>query len=299
MRSDDLVFISYAREDQSWAERLYADLRKYEINAWLDVRCLQAGCNWQFEVKRAIRASRYFLLLLSKHSITKRGFVQREIKEAIRVLEEFPTGSIFLMPVRLDKTEPIDDELRELNWVELRPNYHEGLARILSSLSPLKSAPLVVVADKESVPTAPLQVIDRGREVTINLPLILGSRASISYAPFRTRKEFFQQFIDRLPTDAIFADRSLSYYITLDTRHPDVLLGDDLKEKYPVYITLVLQNAFHELEARVEGFTVILAFGGIKRKLGVPYDAIKSISIPEIGLSISADHSDNEARQSS
>lgn len=121
MDSREIVFISYAREDQSWAERLYMDLRKQEVNAWLDIRCLAAGSDWKLEIKKAIRNSRYFILLLSKHSVTKRGFVQKEMKEAINVLQEFPKGSIFLIPARLDQTEPVDDELRALNWVDVAP----------------------------------------------------------------------------------------------------------------------------------------------------------------------------------
>ena len=286
MVTEDLVFISYAREDQAWAERLYMDLRKQEINAWLDARCLAAGADWQFEIKRAIRDSRYFILLLSKHSLNKRGFVQKEMKEAFDVLQEFPKGSIFLIPARLDKTEPIDEELRELNWVDLNPNYHDGLARILSSLASLNPAPLHI-SGGTNVPKTPVKIIDKGKEITVDMPLILGPRASISYAPFRSRVEFLKQFIDHLPTDSIFSDRSISYYITLDTRHESALLGDDLKSKYPEYITLVLQNTFRELEARDEGFSVILAFGGVERTIAVPYEAIQVIRVPEIGLSVS------------
>lgn len=286
MVTEDLVFISYAREDQSWAERLYMDLRKQEINAWLDVRCLAAGADWQFEIKRAIRDSRYFILLLSKHSINKRGFVQKEMKEAFDVLQEFPKGSIFLIPARLDKTEPIDEELHELNWVDLNPDYHDGLARILSSLASLKPAPLHIAVGANA-PTAPVEVIDKGREITVDMPLIIGPRASVSYAPFRSRKEFLKQFVDHLPPEYIFSDKTISYYIALDTRHESVLLGDDLKSDYPEYITLVLQNAYRKLEARNEGFSVILAFGGIERTIAVPYDAIQVIRVPEIGLLIS------------
>jgi len=286
MDTEDLVFISYAREDQSWAERLYMDLRKQEINAWLDIRCLPAGANWKFEIKKAIRNSRYFILLLSKHSITKRGFVQKEIKEALDILQEFPTGAIYLIPARLDRTEPVDDNLQELNWVDLAPNYHDGLARILSSLTSLNPTPLIV-AGGDGSPTAPVNFVDKGREVIVEIPLILGPRAAIRYAPFRTRKEFLQQFFDRLPTETIYSDTSLSYYVTLDTRHPNVLLGDDLKAKYPEYIMLVLQNVYRQLQIRSEGFSVVLSFGGVDRTIAVPYEAIRQIRVPEIGVSIS------------
>lgn len=286
--TEDLVFISYAREDLSWAERLYMDLRKQEINAWLDVRCLTAGAAWKREIRRAIRRSRYFILLLSRHSVTKRGFVQREIKEALETLKDFPTGEVFLIPARVDGTEPVDDELHELNWVDLVPDYYEGLARILSAIAGARPAPLVV-ATLSTSPGAPLQVIDKGRELTVSVPLVIGERAAINYAPFRTAKEFLQQFMDRLPTENIYADKSLSYYITIDIRHPDVLIGDDLKARYPEYITLVLQMAFRELQVRESGVSVILTFGGVERTVAIPYDAIRQIQIPEAGISIRID----------
>lgn len=285
MDTREIVFISYAREDRSWAERLYMDLRKQEVNAWLDVRCLAAGSDWKLEIKKAIRNSRYFILLLSKHSVTKRGFVQKEIKEAIDTLQEFPKGSIFLISARLDQTEPIDDELRALNWVDLAPDYHSGFARILNSLTETKREPLVAVGGAET-PSLPARFIDKGREIMLELPLLIGPRAAVSYAPFRSQKEYLQQFFDRLPEESIFADKALSYYITLDTRHAGVLLGDDLKSKYPEFITLVLQNSFRKLETRAEGVSVILAFGGVERTIGFPYDAIRQVRVPEIGLTL-------------
>lgn len=285
MQSNDLVFISYAREDRQWAERLYMDLRKQEVNAWIDVRCLAAGANWKMEIRKAIRTSRFFILLLSKASVNKRGYVQKEMKEAIDVLREIPSGEIFLIPVRLDSTEPINEELHELNWVDLENDYHGGLARILSSLVGVQPAPLII-AEGKSAPTIPVEFIDKGQEVMLEMPLMIGQRAPISYAPFRTRKEFLQQLFDRLPSDSLFADRRLSYYISLDTRHPQASIGDDLKARYPEYITLVLQNSYRDLQALQDGVSVVLAFGGVERTIGLPYAAIVRIDVPEIGMTI-------------
>jgi hypothetical protein len=65
-----------------------------------------------------------------------------------------------------------------------------------------------------------------------------------------------------------------------------VLLGDDLKEKYPEFITLVLQNSFRDLHGRRDGVSVILTFSGVERMIGFPYDAVVRIAIPEIGVTI-------------
>lgn len=285
-----LVFISYAKEDSSIAERLYMDLRKKEINAWMDVKCLAAGANWKYEIRRAIRDSSYFLLLLSKHSVTKRGFVQQEMKEAIDVLKQIPKNQIFLIPVKLDNTEPVDEELLDLNWVDLISNYHQGFAKILSALAGAKNSPLVVKrAGEGSAVTLPLTITDKGRDIEVEVPLIIGTRAAVSYAPFRSRNEFLRQFFDRLPSDAIFADRSFSYYITVATDRDNVLIGDDLKRAYPEFITIVMQNAYRELKVRENGVSVILRFGGAERTIGIPFDAICSIKIRELGISIALD----------
>lgn len=280
------VFISYAREDQSWAERLYMDLRKQQIDAWIDVRCIPAGANWKHEIKKAIRSSRYFILLISKHSITKRGFVQKEMKEAIDVLQDFPKDQIFLIPARLDNSEPIDDELRALNWVDLTPSYHSGLERILSSIEDARPEPLVLSGRTQAQPTLPGVFIDKGREIALEIPLLIGPRAAVNYAPFRSKAEFLQQFFDRLPSENIFTDRTISYYITLETTNENVLIGDDLRSKYPEYITLVLQNSFRDLQVRRDGVSVILAFGGSERNIAFPYDAVRRIHVPELGIAI-------------
>jgi hypothetical protein len=283
----NLVFISYAREDQSWAERLYMDLRKQEIDVWLDVRCLKPGASWKMEIRKAIRESRYFILLISKRSVTKRGFVQRELKEALQSSKEFPAGEIFLIPTRLDETIPIDEDLQELNWVNLFPRYNDGLARILSVITAANPAPLIIANGQ--FPTVPETVIDRGREVTLQTPLILGGRAAINYTPFRTARDFLQQLFDRLPTENMFSDHSVAYFVTADTRHPDFLFGDDLRDTYPEYITLVFQRVYRELQVRDNGLSVIVAFNGVERTIAIPYEAIRHIRIEGIGVSISFD----------
>jgi len=92
------IFISYAREDIDFAKKIYSDLGKYSsLNPWLDVEDLLPGQNWKLTVMQTIKECSFFLLLLSNHSIRKRGFVQKEIKYAIEVLEELPESQIFIM----------------------------------------------------------------------------------------------------------------------------------------------------------------------------------------------------------
>ncbi len=260
------------------------DLRRAELNAWLDVRCLGAGSNWKHEIQRAIKSARFFLLLISKHSVGKRGFVQREIKQALAVLQEFPAGAVFMIPARLDETVPVDLELHDLNWVSLLPDYHAGFARILSAFIDLKKLPLKFSGS--AAPTVPITIVDKGKQIAVDLPLLIGDRAPVSYAPFRTAREFLQQFFDRLPPERQFADTALSYYVTFSTKHSRVALSDDLRAKFPDEITIVLQNVFRELTVRSEGVSVVLSFGGKTQAIAIPYEAIRGIYMPEIGVQI-------------
>ena len=136
------VFLSYAREDQTYARRLFDELKNRNIDVWFDKESLLAGQKWEIEIRKAIRASRYFIAILSSKSLTKRGVVQKEIKEALDVLDEFPESEIFIIPIRIDSSEPSDEKLRKIQWVDMFPNWEGGLKKILN----------VIELDKEQYP---------------------------------------------------------------------------------------------------------------------------------------------------
>ena len=128
------VFISYAREDKATAQRLYDDLKKNGVDPWLDDENLLPGQHWELEIGKAIKNCDYFLALLSSQSVSKQGYVQKELKTALDILGECPKSRIFLIPARLDDCESIDEELKDLHWVDLFPSYESGLAEILQVL---------------------------------------------------------------------------------------------------------------------------------------------------------------------
>ncbi|MCP4111887.1 MAG: toll/interleukin-1 receptor domain-containing protein [Desulfobacteraceae bacterium] len=137
-KSKKKLFISYASEDRNTAMKLYEDLKRENVEPWLDAKKLIPGQNWKTEVNRAIKESSNFLILLSFHSISKRGYVQKEQKIALELLDEFPHGDIFIIPVRLDECEPLDERLNELHWVNLFDSYENGLEQILHAVTKRK-----------------------------------------------------------------------------------------------------------------------------------------------------------------
>src|SRR6266508_5328028 len=97
------VFISYAREDQSVALEIYDLLKSNGCSPWIDFHNLKPGQDWKLEIDKAIQSSNYFVACLSSNSVSKRGYVQKELKSALSVLDLIPEGTIYLLPVRLDE----------------------------------------------------------------------------------------------------------------------------------------------------------------------------------------------------
>jgi TIR domain-containing protein len=132
---ENTVFISYAREDSDAAKRLQKDLKNAGLNPWLDRECLIAGKNWKISIRKAIKESRYFIPLFSSVSVIKRGYVQKEFKYAIEVLDEFPELEIFVIPCRLDDCEIPYEKLEDIEYVDLFPMWEDGIRRIIQSVT--------------------------------------------------------------------------------------------------------------------------------------------------------------------
>lgn len=112
------VFLSYAREDLAKVEKLYQNLSYLDIQPWMDVRDILPGEQWKSSIQKAIRNADFFLACLSVNSVNKRGFVQKEIKDALEIWREKLSADIYLIPVRLDDCV-VPDEVRDLQWVNL------------------------------------------------------------------------------------------------------------------------------------------------------------------------------------
>ena len=128
------IFISYASEDREVALRLYRDLRCAGFEPWIDVVDLLPGVRWDGEIKRAIKESSHLIAIMSSSSVNKRGYVQKELCQALEILKEFSPNQIFVIPARLDVCKPTHAALEELQWVDLFPSYESGVERILAAL---------------------------------------------------------------------------------------------------------------------------------------------------------------------
>lgn len=128
------IFISYAKEDAVSARLLRQDLADAGADTWLDSEDLLGGSNWRLAIGEAIRECSHFVALLSSKSVSKRGYVQKELKTALDVLDEFPEGDVFIIPVRLDDCRPTSHRLCDLHWVDMFPDWTAGVRKILKTL---------------------------------------------------------------------------------------------------------------------------------------------------------------------
>jgi len=76
------VFISYSREDQTYARNLANDLRKRRFDVWIDDR-IDCGDRWWQTIVQAVRASAAFVVVMTPAAETSE-WVEREIMLAQR-----------------------------------------------------------------------------------------------------------------------------------------------------------------------------------------------------------------------
>jgi hypothetical protein len=188
------IFISYAREDLPSAKKLYERLKAERADPWLDKESLLGGENWRIAIKNAIARSRYFVALISSNSIGKRGFVQKEVRQAIEMLDEFPESEIFLIPARLDGSEPPFNRLKDIHCIDLFPDWDAGVSKLLLTLDMIgncscgsSEASAIHPRDKAFAPTA-----EWGQD---GLAIVGGN---ISIKPSET-KALFKSWLNHLP----------------------------------------------------------------------------------------------------
>jgi ActR/RegA family two-component response regulator len=113
------IFLCYARPDEEKVVLLYEKLSVAGFVPWIDKKCIAGGERWKVAIRRVIRTADFFLVCLSKNSVNRRGFMQREISLALDIWDEKLEDDIYLIPVRLEDCNVVHERVRELQWVDL------------------------------------------------------------------------------------------------------------------------------------------------------------------------------------
>lgn len=163
------VFLCHSSSDKPAVEKFYNMLVNDGIDAWLDKKNLIPGQDWRFEIPKAVRSSDVVIAFLSSTSVTKEGFVQKEIKIALDTADEKPEGTIFIIPARLEDCI-VPDRLSKFHWVDLfeKDGYEflfKALQRRASSLSIILNRK-ILEARADSVNDGYQNVIENSDSIT-------------------------------------------------------------------------------------------------------------------------------------
>ena len=125
------VFLCHASTDKPRVRELYRRLRADGVAPWLDEEELLPGHDWHHEITAAVRNSHVVIVCLSQTSISKAGYVQKEIRHALDIADEKPDGTIFLIPLKLEECDT-PQRLQRWQWVKLfEPEGYDKLLRAL------------------------------------------------------------------------------------------------------------------------------------------------------------------------
>ncbi len=76
------------------------------IDTWLDEKKLYPGQDWNYEIEQAVEQADVILVCLTKNSVNKEGYIQRELRRILDLADEKPEGTLFIIPVKLEECEP-------------------------------------------------------------------------------------------------------------------------------------------------------------------------------------------------
>jgi hypothetical protein len=136
------VFLSYASEDASAAQRIAEALRAAGIEVWFDREELRGGDVWDQTIRKQIKACALVIPVISRHTHERReGYFRLEWKLAADRSNLMSATRAFLVPVVIDDTREDDEEvperIREVHWTRLPagetpPAFVERVNRLLS-----------------------------------------------------------------------------------------------------------------------------------------------------------------------
>ena len=130
-----LCFLSHAREDETEVAGVGDRLEEDGIVTWFSPKGIKGGADWKSEIDDAIRSADFVAIFLSRHSISKKGYFQREVKRAFDLREELPDGERFIIPVLLEDITP-PSRYEDIQWVRLyEADGYERLKQTLGDLS--------------------------------------------------------------------------------------------------------------------------------------------------------------------
>ncbi|MBI5932918.1 MAG: toll/interleukin-1 receptor domain-containing protein [Chloroflexi bacterium] len=231
------VFLCHASADKPAVRALYKRLKSDGIDAWLDEESLLPGAYWRDEIPKAIQEADVVIVCLSKNSVTKDGYIQKEIKFALDQADEKIEGTIFLIPAKLEECD-VPRRFQNWHWVNLFFDGNEldniGYSRLFRSLQ-IRSERLSTFTPSPSV--VPSKPNDEER----NLPSVL-IEDNIQTPPTT---------ISKMPTTETSPVKSARQKTRTPTSNTSKNIRSSTSKKLQKQDTLIYQNEMKESQTQL------------------------------------------------
>lgn len=123
------VFLNHASEDRALVMPYVEKLRALGYEPWID-RALLPGQDWNEEIQRAFRSADVVLIFMTPRSVSKRGYVQREIHDAMERLKFLLPGDIGVIPLMLEECEVPAHISNLLQYTRLPTEWHKVVSAL-------------------------------------------------------------------------------------------------------------------------------------------------------------------------
>jgi tetratricopeptide (TPR) repeat protein len=136
----DRYFVSYSRaEAEDFAQRLTDDLvaGPPPYGVWLDVRDIQAGADWDIQIRDALQACRGVLFVMTADSVQDHSPCRDEWGWALKYKKP-------VIPLRVDAGAELPFRLSSRQFLDFTDGFEHGLARLRKYLGWVGSPPWVL-----------------------------------------------------------------------------------------------------------------------------------------------------------
>jgi hypothetical protein len=124
------VFISHSSQDKPFVYRLVSELKKLDLNVWLDDLEIKVGDSIVSKISDGLKNADYLVVVLSKASVAS-PWVRRELDSAL--MNEISGKGATVLPALIEDCD-IPPLLRDRLYADFRQNFTAGFEKISSVL---------------------------------------------------------------------------------------------------------------------------------------------------------------------
>lgn len=149
---------------------------------------LYPGQDWNYEIEQAVEQADVILVCLTKNSVNKEGYIQRELRKVLDLADEKPEGILYIIPVKLEECEP-PKRIRRWQYSNYFPESNRN------SAYQLLLASLKIRATRLGISTSPIQQKEKSHTSSYTPPRsasVFGAITSATPAAFRAELTVLQ-----------------------------------------------------------------------------------------------------------